>query len=417
MKRRPQWRLGFPLAALLAVTIIISFGCSGDEPLSPGTEQVRSSSSESVSIGIVQEVLGQTGPGSVYGIWVPERWNGDLVLYAHGFIDSELPIGLPTGDGVLQLRAGLLDLGYAVAYSSYSENGLAVKDGAQRTKQLRGIFAEEFGEPGRTYLAGHSLGGLIAVMLAEKHANHYAGALPMSAFLGGSQPEIDYFANVRVLFDFFYPGVLPGDAMNVPDGVDLMNDVIIPAILAIQDDPTGVLAIYAIDQTPLPVKTPLPGGFDELVESVLRALGFNFRGFVDIFERTHDHDPFDNSGTVYTSLLLPAPLMAAINAGVDRFDTTPDAAAYLRHFYEPTGELEIPVLTLHAAYDPVVPIFHEMMYGQIVAAAGNSDLLVQRTIDEYFHTELYLEPAGTAAMLQAFQDLVNWVENGVKPLP
>lgn len=414
MKRRRQWRLGIPLAALLAVTVMISFGCSRDEPLSPGTQQVQSSFSELASIGTVQEVLGQTGPGAQYGMWVPENWNGDLVLYAHGFVDSELPIGLPTGDGVLLLRDGLLDLGYAVAYSSYSENGLAVKDGAQRTKQLRGIFAEEFGKPGRTYLTGHSLGGLIAVMLAEKYPKHYAGALPMSGIVAGSQPAVDYIANVRVLFDFFYPGVLPGDAMNVPDGVDLMNDVILPVLFAVQTDPRDpppVGLISFIEQTPLPGRNG-----EELVESLVRALGFNFRGFVDIFERTHDHDPFDNSGTVYTGLLPPS-LLGAINAGVDRFDTTADAAAYLRHFYEPTGELEIPVLTLHGAYDPVAPIFNETMYGQIVAAAGNSDLLVQRTIDEYFHTEFYLTDPGATAMLQAFQDLVNWAENGVKPTP
>jgi hypothetical protein len=374
---------------LLAVTVIVTFGCLRDEPLSPDTAQTQSSLGIAASTGVVEEVIGDIGPGSKYGMWVPENWNGDLVLYAHGFIDSEAPIGLPTGDGVLRLRAGLLDLGYAVAYSSYSENGLAVKDGAQRTKQLRGIFVDEFGE-------------------------HYAGALPMSGIVGGSQAEIDYIANVRVLFDFFYPGVLPGDAMNVPDGVDLTNDVILPIIGAVTTDPrvpppVGLMSV--IDQTPLPYRTT-----DELVESLVRAVGFNFRGFVDIFERTHDHDPFDNSGTVYTGLLPPS-LLGAINAGVDRFDTTPDAAAYLRHFYEPTGKLEIPVLTLHGAYDPVAPIFNETLYGQIVAAAGKSDLLVQRTIDEYFHTGFYQTDPGAAAMLQAFQDLVNWAENGVKPSP
>jgi pimeloyl-ACP methyl ester carboxylesterase len=392
--------------------MVISFGCSRDATLSPGAQQTQSSSSEFVSVGGVQEILGETGPGSVYGIWVPESWNGDLVLYAHGFVDPALPVGLPTGDGVVDMRDGLLDLGYAVAYSSFSYNGLEVKDGAQRTKQLRGIFADEFGEPERTYLTGHSLGGLIAVMLAEKYPGHYAGALPMSGIVGGSQGEIDYFAHVRVLFDFFYGPILPGDAMNIPPGVDLMNDVVLPAIAAVTADPTGLAAISVVDQTPLPGDTP-----EELVESLVRALGYNFRAFGDVFDRTHDHYPFDNSGTVYSSSMLPGWLLDAINAGVDRFESTPDARAYMRHYYEPTGELEIPVLTLHGNQDPVAPIFNETMYAQAVADAGKSDLLVQRTIDEYFHTEYYLTDPGVTAMLQAFQDLVNWVENGIKPTP
>jgi pimeloyl-ACP methyl ester carboxylesterase len=80
------------------------------------------------------------------------------------------------------------------AFSSYSENGWAVKDGVQRTHQLLGIFTSKFGQPTRVYISGASMGGLIAIELAEK----YPGVI-----------AVDYPANVRVLFDLFYPHVLP----------------------------------------------------------------------------------------------------------------------------------------------------------------------------------------------------------------
>jgi hypothetical protein len=45
-------------------------------------------------------------------------------------------------------------------------------------------------------------------------------------------------------------------------------------------------------------------------------------------------------------------------------------------------------------------------------AAGQSDLLVQRTVGGYGHC-----PIPPQDVAQAFADLVVWVEFGVKPLP
>jgi pimeloyl-ACP methyl ester carboxylesterase len=362
---------------------------------------------------------GEIGRGSVYRIYVPDVWNGDLVLYAHGFKDLDEPIVPPTADDWPALRDALLELGYATAYSSFSENGLAVKDGAQRTHQLRGIFCSKHGTPGRTYLAGHSLGGAIAIALAEKHPQHYAGVLPMCGMIGGSRAAIDYVGNVRVLFDFFYGSdVLPGSVLDIPDGVDLINDVVLPVIEAIQDDPNPALAISQIDQTPVPFRDGV-----ELVDAFVRAIAYNYRGFSDIMGRTHGHTPFDNWDTVYSGA-LPQPVLDAANAGVERYQRAPDATAYLSHYFEPTGDLMIPALTLHTRWDPIVPIFHEDLYREAATAAGKSDLLVQRTVFEYGHCTFGPDgddpveiAARVAVMVQAFQDLVNWVENDIKPAP
>jgi pimeloyl-ACP methyl ester carboxylesterase len=404
MTRKPIIK-GLFLTVLAAVA---TFGCA-EQMLEPETAMEEPFLSKNTG-STVTEVHGRIGPGSEYALFVPTNWNGDLALYAHGFIDPALPIDLPTADDIEPLRDELVALGYAVAYSSFSENGLAIKDGARRTQQLRGIFVSKFSVPERTYLMGHSLGGLVAIMLAEQYPNHYAGALPMCGMIGGSQAEIDYVANVRVLFDFCYPDALPGDALDIPKDFPL-SDVISAVAGAIIANPDCAGIISQIDQTPIPFDSP-----EHLVESFVTAIGFNFRGFQDVFDRTHNHNPFDNSATVYTSAspFVPGFILDAINATVDRFESTPDADQYLIRYYEPTGKLEIPVLTLHNLLDPVVPLFHEEMYRQTVAAAGNSDLLVQRTITNpiYGHCDF-----GVATMAQAFLDLVNWVENGVTPSP
>ena len=66
--------------------------------------------------------------GGLYRIEVPTAWNGDLVLYAHGFVDdrspdgSRLRVGFPAagqaGEGPT-LREHLIAKGFAWAASSY----------------------------------------------------------------------------------------------------------------------------------------------------------------------------------------------------------------------------------------------------------------------------------------------------------
>lgn len=389
----------------------IAGGCTTEDMVFQSNQASPRSVLFATGAGNVSEVVGDIGPRAKYGIFVPADWNGSLALYAHGFKDPEDTIELPVADYIVPLRDKLLSLGYAVAYSSYSENGLSVRDGAQRTHQLRAIFVSAFGEPERTYLLGHSLGGLVAVMLAEKYPERYDGALPMCGMIGGSKAEIDYIGHLRTLFDVFYPGVLPGNTMDVPDNADLTTTVVYPVIAAIQADPTGVGIISVIEQTPIPFTRP-----EELVESFVRGIGFQFRGFQDVVARTHGHIPFDNADTEYTGPSLPAEVLVAVNAGAERFEATPDALKYLEHFYRPTGSLGIPVLTLHNRWDPVVPAFHEDLYRETVATAGKEALLAQRTVDIYGHCMFGETPEeGVEVMAQAFLDLAEWVCQGTVP--
>jgi len=350
------------------------------------------------------EVVDGSVGGALYRLVRPSNWNGRLVLYAHGFVPSNAPVALPP-EGSL-LTSLLVPQGFAVGYSSFSENGWAVRDGAERTHQLLGIFSARFARPERVYITGVSMGGLIAIKLSETYPNIYAGALPAGAVAGGSRRQFDYEANVWTLFDFLYPGVLPSDAANVPAGIDVVQAVVLPALAAMQADPTGAPAMAQIDQIPIPFATP-----EELVESILTALAYYATEFTDLSSRTHGHGFFDNSDTQYTGA-LPSEQLQAINSGIQRFTALADGLSYLQHFYNPSGALRIPMLTLATSRDPVVPGFHQISYRDAVTAAGASDLLVQREIERYGHLTFTPEELG-----QAFNDLVLWVEFGVKPLP
>jgi hypothetical protein len=354
---------------------------------------------------VADEVIdGQFGPGALYRLVRPTVWNGSLVLYAHGIVSTNAAVALPVeGDVITGILA---PRGFAVAFSSFSENGWAVKDGAQRTHQLLGIFTATFGRPTRVYIGGASLGGLIAIKLVEEHQGLFAGALPTCAVAGGARRQFDYMGHTRVLFDFFYPGVLPGNAGEIPPGLDVTQAVIIPALAAMQSNPAGAFAIAQIDQTPVP-----SASVPELLQSMVTALAAHATSLSDLLARTHDHPYFDNAGTQYTGALDPA-LLAAINGGAGRFAASPSALNYLAHEYDPSGDLRIPMLMLSTARDPLVPGFHQTSYLEAVAATGRSDLLVPRQIDRYGHC--VFTPTDLAS---AFADLAAWVEFGIRPVP
>jgi pimeloyl-ACP methyl ester carboxylesterase len=402
---------------LLACAILIAVqGCAKKDPLSPDSLAARQQSLSARSsfdpagppptFGAF-EIRGEIGPGVEYALLRPEDWNGDLVVYAHGYIPTSEPVGLDAvealGEHLVELRNLLLERGYAVAYSSYSANGFAVKEGAHWTDRVREIFASKVGTPERTFVIGQSLGALVAVMLVEKFPEVYAGALPIAGILGGSRAAIDYYANVRVLFDYFYPDVLPGSLLDLPDGIDVVEDVRNVALAAMFEHPEGAFAIAQIDQAPLPYRTP-----EELFRSILVALEFHAIALEDLLDRTHGQSFFDNSGTVYTSSTLPPALLEDLNAKVARYSIAPSARAYFDRYYEPMGRLSIPVLTLHMRWDPVAPIFHEDLYEDRVAAAGSLSFLERRTIEAYGHPSV--PPLGqeitASEIASAFDDLV-----------
>jgi pimeloyl-ACP methyl ester carboxylesterase len=350
-------------------------------------------------------VDGRLGPGALYRLVRPTNWNGSLLLYAHGYVPAASPVVLPAeADLFVALFA---PRGYAIAFSSYSENGWAVKDGVQRTRQLLGIFTDRFGAPSRIYVGGASMGGLIAIKLLEDQPDLFAGALAACAASGGSRQQYDYMANTRALFDVFYPGVLPGDAGSVPAGLDLGTAVIGPAAAAIQANPIGAVTIASITQTPIPASNPA-----QLVESITTALAGNAAAANDLVPNLPGSLYFDNTDVTYSSPVLPPAVLAGINASVDRFTASQSALNYLDHHYQPTGDLRIPMVMLSNSLDPVVPGFHRLAYLNLVSAAGNAERLVQRTVNRYGHCAFTPTEIATA-----FLDLVGWVEFGVKPLP
>lgn len=333
----------------------------------------------------------------------PADWNGDLVLYAHSEVPRSVAVALPAEGNLVVSQ--LVPQGFAVAYSSFSQNGWAVNDGAEATHQLLGIFTAQFSRPKRVYVAGLSLGGLIAIKLAETKPGQFSGVFPACAVSGGTLRQFDYAAHARTLFDYFYPGVLPGDAASLPQGTDIVNGIVQPAIAAMTADPRGALIMAQVSQTPFPFASS-----SEMIQSIATALGDNASAATELLPFIDGRPYFDNQHTVYSGASLEPTIAQAINAGVQRFHASVGVRQSLDRNYTPSGRLRMPMVMLSVARDPVVPGFNQAFYRQEVAAAKDSDLLIQQEVPGYGHCTFSPAQLGVA-----FADLVEWVEAGVKP--
>ncbi|MGE3889358.1 MAG: DUF6351 family protein [Vicinamibacterales bacterium] len=359
---------------------------------------------------------GSIGPGSFYEIDVPSAWNGDLVLYAHGIVQADRPVAPPTTqDGYDQLRAALLSSGYAVAASSFSSNGWSLDDAVRRTHQLSGIFKSKAGQPRRTFLAGHSMGALAIVKMAETWPGQYDGALPMCGPLGGALAELQYAGDARVTFDYYFPGLLPGTAFHVPPGTSYLSPgdpggpspLFLQVCAALTANPAATLQWATAARLPFANAT-------ELGNAALYVVGFVLRYTNDFIERANGKIPYDNMTTQYqVNVADPATnayLSALLNAGVQRFSADRAAVNYYERNYAPSGRIGVPVLTLHTTRDPAIPFGHESLFAATVNGAGRGDLLVQRPVDRWGHC------AFTPGEMQAaFADLVQWVTTGQRP--
>jgi len=409
---KTQMRFPMLLLALLALLSGLTAGCDAHptEPADGGVSLTPSPSAASLTeVPGVTEVMGRTGPGSSYALLVPRDWNGELVVYAKGYVQPFLE---PTLDMEIPgVRDWLLGQGFAVAWSSNSETGYAVRDGWQRTHQLNGLFASEFGRPTRTYLLGLSLGGLVSEFLSERFPSQYDGTLSACGVLGGGRMNADYVAHFRVLFDYFYPGVLPGSLYAMPEGYLLIppdpatgspgSAAFHAVVNAVAGNPLPAMEMARVHQIDLAYASA-----SELVASFLQVLGYQINGANALTERLKGHGFFDNAALRYTGSTDDD----ALNSGVARFRSDPAAEQYLERWWEPTGRIERPFVSLHTSRDPIVPARSADVFAAKVAEAGASEHLLQRTVEAFGHCGF-----GAADIPLGFQALVSWVRTGSKP--
>src|SRR6266550_2346195 len=119
--------------------------------------------------------------GGLYRIEIPDTWNGELVLFAHGFVPNAGPNGSTLRVGTHRFREHLAKEGFAWAASSYRCNGYVPGQGLVDTMALSDIFKQANGgrAPARTYLTGESMGGHVTLLGMQEFPTAFDGALAM----------------------------------------------------------------------------------------------------------------------------------------------------------------------------------------------------------------------------------------------
>ena len=355
--------------------------------------------------------------GAGFRAEVPANWNGSLVIWAHGFRGAGLELTVDNHP----LRALLIPLGFAWAASSYSRNDYDVSSGVQTTLALLQHLSGLIGNPDRVYMTGASMGGHVTAVAIEQYPNAYAGALPICGVLADYE-LFDYFLDFNAAAQQLGTG---SSLFPVDPPTYILSTV--PQIKAnLSAVPGGWPTILNADGQRLKNLVELRSGgerpnFDEAwffwntFPSFATGPG-NFLFDLGTGNGTLPRAPgvgIDNSDVVYQFDLDPSlsPAEQAFNDGVVRVFADPQArVGGLRQVPQVSGDIGIPVLTLHNLGDLFVPFHNEVEYVKRVDALGKRELLVQRAIRGVGHCDFTAAEFGGA-----FLDLVGWVETGTKP--
>jgi pimeloyl-ACP methyl ester carboxylesterase len=386
---------------LLVVVLTQSAAASADAPAGV------TGAGESVSAANADCVTGTQDSGAEYLICVPDGWEAgdrDLLIYAHGYMAPEREIEIPEDQMVIDgisITETVTFLGYAFATTSYSENGLAVDPAISDLMDLVNIFTMEEGTPNRIYLVGVSEGGLITALSVEEHPEIYDGGLAMCGPYGDFQDQINHFGDFRVVFDYFFPELMPGDAITIPENLDqeweagFFSDTVKGPVEASENITKVAELLQVTGVSPYTYDPPTS------TESIERLLWYNVFATEDGKEKLGGQ-PFDNK-TPYREYEGSSD-DDALNDGVARFSADQEAREAISETYQTTGNLSVPMVTLHTTGDPVVPYWHATQYASKTIESGRSDLYAHFEVKRHGHCSFRAEE-----IIEAFSHLVEMV--------
>jgi pimeloyl-ACP methyl ester carboxylesterase len=340
--------------------------------------------------------------GGLYRIEIPEKWNGELVLFAHGFVSNAGPSGAGLRVGLHRVRDHLVKEGFAWAASSYRCNGYVPGQGLVDTMALSDIFtkANDGRAPQRTYLTGESMGGHVTLLGMQEFPTAFAGGLAMCP----AGPELfDYYAAMSAAAEVvtgqqFHAETLQQDAAKIAEMLGKPPDY---------TDKGRQLASIEIEMS----GGPRPFALEGLASRFLANMATSQAALVG--STTPSNRAIDTAHLKYSigdGLGLTAD---TLNRNARRKTGDPEIRSANGPYEEIVpfdGKIERPLLTMHGTGDLYVPVFLEQTLKRAVTAAGNDKLLVQRLYRIGAHCQ-FSQPE----MIKAFDDLVKWVRQGTRP--
>jgi hypothetical protein len=368
--------------------------------------------------------------GAPYRIVVPATWNGTLLVYAHGYrdkadhpgeVDNRNPDVAPSP----ALASALLMQGYALAGSAYRDNGWAVDEGIQDTKDLTVYFRDNIARPDRSIIWAFSMGSVIGFKSMEQFGGIYDGALCGCAVGAGATSSWDGAGDLALAYDtvFGMPSSW-GTSGDVRDDIDFETEVqpkLVGEVSNMANFPKFEFLRLVTGTPGRGINPPAPPAFypgwvftdmffamEARSELERRAGG----PIVQNLDRDYNLSPSERA---YLTLGFGVPnavidnWLSAMNAQRN-ISAPPFSRNYVKNNATYNGKIKNPVLTMHTLVDPLVTVTQENRYAQTVDRVGRSSLLFQTYTDGNGHCNFT-----GSQLITAVNAINNWVMTGTKP--
>jgi pimeloyl-ACP methyl ester carboxylesterase len=346
-----------------------------------------------------------------YRVELPERWNGTLVLFSHGYYPPEFAPEETLLANRVETENWLLDHGYALAASDFTGKvGYVVKDAPRDQLALLDWFTANVGRPHRTISSGMSMGGDIAVLLAERNPGRVDGVLAQCAEFDGNGSW-----NTGLDITFAIKTLLAPDQgielVKARDPVDSTNKLIaaVETAKSTKDGRARLALAAAFGAVPgwADAHAPAPTELVKRIEAQAAwlagayAWGIGPQGRADLEPRVGGN-PSWNVGVDYGRLLARSGQRKLaeqayrdagldLRADLDKLATAPrirpDLGA-LADMYRDTivrGTTPVPVLTMHNTDDGGAVVDQERWYAEQVRRNGDPSRLRQLYVNRGGH--------------------------------
>ncbi len=367
------------LATCASATILAACADGVTQPTAPErTTPALTGVAPAVSSLFTGCMTGTQSSGALWEVCVPPVWNGDVITWAHGYQEPnggpELPSDMVGGVAIKDIVQGLH---YAYAASSYRHKGLVADVAANDLDELPDIVRAQTGaSPAHFYLVGASEGSLSAILSLQRAGTPFSGGLALCGPIGTFRGQVNWFGDFRAVFDYFFPGVLPGDATGVDDAARALWDpTYMNAIAAaMAASPSKTAQLLKVTGAPIDASDPTTA-----VQTAIDLLWYNFFAAADAVTRLHGN-PYDNSKKWYSGSSNDLRL----NLKIRRYHASASALSGLAPF-ETSGRLARVTVAAHTTGDPVVPYWQLPTYQIKNLFAGSALQLSAFPVSAYGH--------------------------------
>ena len=355
--------------------------------------------------------------GTGYRIELPEQWNGELVLWAHGFRglnDEGTGFSRRLTFDEIPARDVIIGQGYGWATSTYRVNGYVPGIGVDDLLRVKDRVAE-IARPARsTYIAGGSMGGATAQLMAQEFPEEVTAALALCPAMGNVW-VVDYTVAWHTLAHW-----LIGEA---PDQMDPAGMIAWARALG-EADEHGLRLTPTGEQFAALIKDFTGGdrwGFDEGLRqqwNIAFGLGVTFWPNIAVGDAlssgavvsvSNDQPPADTREHIYRADPAAGLDLQRLNEEVIRVASDPDR----RHdpgVGIPTGQLQVPMLAMKTTGDLFTPIHLDRDYQRMLQESGWDQHLVIQTVRRAGHCTFSEREA-----LAAFTGIITWHSLGFTP--